>query len=314
MSTNWNFNVKLILYSTQYAQVVLYTFKKKNIKIHFTYTENCAQSIQCIMQISISSMLVCMHEQTFVTAGWNWNSSQNRYHVYTLLHLSVRFAVRQTGRPADSWRWKRPWRLPLPSVPLVRSERSVMAWNRAEGDLRRWESKVRMALGASTAGPLWERGPPPPSFPPVNLRTSSKAHPSPAPLSSRTQDNALYSLITLSNWRALRSRALGIIKTNQHESFFSSQPLPHPLEGESRGENSVWWGFREKKRANIDIRVNGQPVGRLTHDWWILWAAEHHAVNCGFKTEIDRQERGCSVPRSFSGGKNGFSFITSFEY
>lgn len=69
MSTNWNFNVKLILYSTQYAQVVLYTFKKKNIKIHFTYTENCAQSIQCIMQISISSMLVCMHEQTFVTAG-----------------------------------------------------------------------------------------------------------------------------------------------------------------------------------------------------------------------------------------------------
>lgn len=32
MSTNWNFNVKLILYSTQYAQVVLYTFKKKTLK------------------------------------------------------------------------------------------------------------------------------------------------------------------------------------------------------------------------------------------------------------------------------------------
>lgn len=161
--------------------------------------------------------------------------------------LSDRQAGRQAGRQTAEGE-NGPWRLPLPSVPLVRSERSVMAWNRAEGDLKRWESKVRMALGASTVGPLWERGPLPPSFPPVNLRTSSKAHPSPAPLSSRTQDNALYSLITLSNWRALRSRAPGIIKTNQHESLFFSHPLPHSLEGESRGEKQCLVGVsREKK-------------------------------------------------------------------
>ncbi len=167
------------------------------------------------------------------------------------MHLSVRFAVRQTGRQAgrqtaegENW----PWRLPLSSVPLVRSERSVMAWNRAEGDLRRWESKVRMALGTSTAGPLWEHGPPPPSFPPVNLCTSSNAHLSPAPLSSRTQDNALYSLITLSNWRALRSRALGIIKTNQHESFFSFPSAAAPTGGQEQGGKQCLVGVsREKK-------------------------------------------------------------------
>ncbi len=177
---------------------------------------------------------------------WQQDGLETLYR--TLMHLSVRFAVRQTDRQGGRQLKVKTGR-GSSRCPLVRSERSVMAWNRAEGDLRRWESKVRMALGASTAGPLWERGPPPPSFPPVNLHTSSKAHPSPAPLSSRTQDNALYSLITLTNWRALRSRAPGIIKTNQHESFFSPIRCRTHWRARAGGETVFGGGFERKKKV-----------------------------------------------------------------
>lgn len=176
----------------------------------------------------------------------DWKLFTEHWCIFLSGLLSERQAGQQTAEGENG-----PWRLPLPFVLLVRSERSVMAWNRAEGDLRRCESKVRMALGASTAGPLWERGPPPPSFPPVNLCTSSKAHPSPAPLSSRTQDNALYSLITLSNWRALRSRALGIIKTNQHESFFLPSAAA-PTGGREQGGKTVFGGGFKRKKGEIE--------------------------------------------------------------
>ncbi len=67
--------------------------------------------------------------------------------------------------------------------------------------------------------------------------------------SSRTQDNALYSLITLSNWRALRSRALGIIKTNQHESFFSFPSAAAPTGGQEQGGETVFGGGFERKKG-----------------------------------------------------------------
>lgn len=203
-------------------------------------------------------MLDCTFERTFVTAGQNRYTLQNRSRVFKLLHLSVRFAVRfavtQTGRASDSWRWKRALAAPaaLRGAGQIRTLGNGVKQGRGRSEKMRIEGEDG-SRRLNRGPPVGARPTAPPRSHPSPLRTSSKAHPSPPPSSSRTQDNALYSLITLSNWRALRSRVLGIIKTNQHECFFFSlsQPLPHPLEGESRGGGVFGGGLERKKQLSL---------------------------------------------------------------
>lgn len=82
------------------------------------------------------------------------------------------------------------------STGLVRSDQPVMVWNRVGRDVRRWEWKRKVALGFSLQATSWN-GSPSPSSLYIFKHTTLPL------LSVRDWDNALYTLITLSNQRAL---------------------------------------------------------------------------------------------------------------
>lgn len=138
-----------------------------------------------------------------------------------------------------------------------------MVWNRVGRDVRRWEWKGKMALGGSLQAASWDR------FSLHTLHpcfTSSTTQHSPPHLSSRSRDNALYTLITLSEWRALcwvlskpinmKVCATAVAPTERGSKEVRVYVCIEDLGKQGKRECSSW---------NRDIRINGQALGGSAH-------------------------------------------------
>ncbi len=172
----------------------------------------------------------------------------------TLMHLFCSdLAVRQTeqaGR-SDTEVKTVPWRLPLPSVPLGNQETVGNGVKQVKREI--WENEKRSgnALGRLNRGPCGSVAHRPPRShpsPPHIFKSTSLAR---APLSSRTQDNALYSLITLSNWRALRSERRVLLKNQSTWKFFFSIRCRTHWRARAGGE-TVFVGVSREKKGEIE--------------------------------------------------------------
>lgn len=268
----------LRLYSTHFnkhSRSPFYSYRKLSLKYPYS-------------TISKSSMLDCMYEQTFVTAGRNGYTLQSRSRVFKLLHRSVSFAVRQTGRLSDSWRWKRALAAPaaLRGAGQIRTVGNGVKQGRGRSEEMRIEGEdgsrrlnCGPPVGVRPTAPLV-----PTRRPFAHLQKRIPHHPL-FPRGHRIMLSTLWLYLGIGE-PSVRERWV-LSKPINMKVFFLSQPLLHPLEGESRGEKSVWLGLRAEKkkkgyRWNRDITVNGQPVGRRTHDWELektrLMDPEGHTV------------------------------------
>lgn len=181
-----------------------------------------------------------------------------------------------------------------------------MVWNRAGGDVRRWEWKGKMALGTSLQASSWDRSPSTPSTPSSHLQP----HSTPPHFSSRSRDNALYTLITLSKWRALcwvlskpinmKVCAVAVAPTEKDSKEVCVYVCTEDLGKQGKRECSSW---------NWDIRINGQALGGSAHAWE-LWDARlmdplsqegwYTIVSLFRKTERERR-KGKTVPPLLNG-------------
>lgn len=206
-----------------------------------------------------------------------------------------------------------------------------MVWNRAGGDVRRWEWKGKMALGDPLQAASWDLSPSTPSTPASHLQPHSTPPTSPP--------GAGIMLSTLWLHLASGEPSVGYYQNQSTWKFMLRQW--HPAREAARRcvcvcvciEDLGKQGKRECSSWNTDIRINGQVLGGSAHARE-LWDARlmdplsqegwYTIVSLFRKTERGKRVKQFSLAewsgllRSFSGGhicgRNGFSFIMSFEY
>lgn len=184
------------------------------------------------------------------------------------IFLSGLLSDRQTGREADSWRWKQAVAAPaaLRAAGQIRTVGNGVKQGRGRSEEMRIEGEDgsrRLNRGAPVGA--WPTAPPR-SHPSTSthLQKHIPRRP-PFPRGRRIMLSTLWLHLAIGE-PSVRERRVLLKPINMKVFFLPSAAAP--TGGREQGGKQCLVGVsREKKRWNRDIRVNGQPVGRRTHDW-----------------------------------------------